>query len=120
MQQPSGACWITAPIKHFTTPVAGHFGPVYFYLVVFLVEFMPWSGFLPFAALCCSYLDSSRQRVRFLLLLLIFSIVILSYFTFSATKLPNYIGPALPGLAMITATLFDEQEKDKIPKEDEN
>jgi hypothetical protein len=72
---------------------------------------MPWSGFLPFAAFRCSYLASSRQRVRFLRLFLIFSIVIIIYFTLSATKLPNYICPALPGLAMITATLFDEQEK---------
>ncbi len=102
---------VASPIKHFTTPLAGHSGPAYFYLVVFLIGFMPWSGFLPFAVIRGRYLDSSNRRVRFLRLFLIFSIVIVSYYSFSATKLPNYICPALPGLAMITATLFDQQEK---------
>ncbi len=83
------------------------------YLIVLLVGFMPWSGFIPFAAFRCPYLDSSSKRVRFIRLFLLFSIITFGFFSIAATKLPNYILPALPGIAILTATLFDEQEKTK-------
>jgi len=103
--------FIKQHIERFTTPLEGHSGPIYFYLIVLLVGFMPWSGFVPFAAFRCPYLDSSSQRVRFLRLFLLFSIITIGFFSIASTKLPNYICPALPGIAMLTATLFDEQEK---------
>ncbi len=100
-------------VERFTLPLNGHSGPIYFYLIVLLVGFIPWSGYLPFAVLRCPYLDSSNIRIRFLRLFIIFSLITLGFFTASATKLPNYICPALPGFAMMTATLFDEKEKTK-------
>ncbi len=98
-------------IERFTTPLEGHSGPVYFYLIVLLAGFMPWSLFVPLAAIRCPYRDSSSRRVRFLRLFILFSMVTLVFFSMAATKLPNYICPALPGIAMLTATLFDEKEK---------
>jgi 4-amino-4-deoxy-L-arabinose transferase-like glycosyltransferase len=98
-------------IERFTTPLEGHSGPVYFYLIILLVGFMPWSVFVPLAAIRCPYRDSSSSRVRFLRLFILFSMVSLIFFSIAATKLPNYILPALPGIAMLTATLFDEKEK---------
>jgi 4-amino-4-deoxy-L-arabinose transferase-like glycosyltransferase len=98
-------------IERFTTPLEGHTGPIYFYLLILLVGFMPWSVFVPLAAIRCPYRDSSSSRVRFLRLFILFSMVTLVFFSMAATKLPNYICPALPGIAMLTATLFDEKEK---------
>ena len=98
-------------IERFTTPLEGHSGPIYFYLIVLLIGFMPWSVFVPLAAIRCPYRDSSSRRVRFLRLFILFSMVTFVFFSIAATKLPNYICPALPGIAMLTATLFDEKEK---------
>ena len=41
---------------------------------------------------------------------MIFSTVVFLFFSIAATKLPNYILPALPGFALLLATLFDRQE----------
>ena len=98
-------------VERFSTPLEGHSGPIYFYLIVLLVGFMPWSVFVPLAAFRCPYRDSSSERVRFLRLFILFSIITFVFFSIAATKLPNYICPALPGIAMLTATLFDEKEK---------
>lgn len=100
-------------VERFTLPLNGHSGPIYFYFIVLLVGLIPWSGYLPFAIFRCPYLDSSNNRVRFLRLFIILSLITFCFFTAAATKLPNYIGPALPGIAMITATLFAEKEKTK-------
>jgi hypothetical protein len=101
-------------IKHhfqrFSKPMEGHSGPIYFYLVVFLAGFMPWSAFTPLAAFHSQYRDSSNERVRFLRIFLLFSLVTLIFFSIAATKLPNYICPALPGIALLTATIFNQDE----------
>jgi 4-amino-4-deoxy-L-arabinose transferase-like glycosyltransferase len=98
-------------VERFSTPLEGHSGPVYFYLIVLLVGFMPWSVFVPLAAFRCQYRDSSSERVRFLRLFTLFSAITFGFFSIAATKLPNYICPALPGIALLTATLFDQKEK---------
>ncbi|MDR3631532.1 MAG: glycosyltransferase family 39 protein [Desulfocapsaceae bacterium] len=103
--------FIKQHIGRFTTPLEGHSGPIYFYLVVLLIGFMPWSFFLPLAAIRAPYRDSTSSRVRFLRLFLLFFLVTFVFFSVAATKLPNYICPALPGIAMLAATLFDETEK---------
>jgi 4-amino-4-deoxy-L-arabinose transferase-like glycosyltransferase len=98
-------------IERFSTPLEGHSGPIYFYLIVLLVGFMPWSVFVPLAAFHGQYRNSSSERIRFIRLFLLFSLITFIFFSVAATKLPNYICPALPGIAIFTATLFDEKEK---------
>jgi 4-amino-4-deoxy-L-arabinose transferase-like glycosyltransferase len=36
-------------IKRFTSTVSGHKGPIYFFVIVVAVGFIPWSTFLPYA-----------------------------------------------------------------------
>jgi len=49
---PDGFCVLkdlfikTNHIERFTTPLEGHSGPIYFYLIVLLIGFMPWSVFV--------------------------------------------------------------------------
>lgn len=105
--------FLSYPIEQFKYPMNGHSGPLYFYLIVLLIGFLPWSGFFPLAAIRGKYLDSSNPHVRFLRLWLIFSLVTFVFFSLSATKLPDAICPALPGIALLTATLFSEEEKTK-------
>ena len=42
---------ITDNLKRFTSTVSGHKAPFYFFFVVVLVGFIPWSTFLPYALL---------------------------------------------------------------------
>lgn len=42
---------ITDNLKRFTGTVSGHKGPIYFFFIVVLVGFIPWSTFLPYALL---------------------------------------------------------------------
>ena len=41
---------------------------------------------------------------------IIFSFVVLIFFSIASSKLPNYIVPALPGFAIIIAVIFDTYE----------
>lgn len=40
---------VTDNLKRFTGTVSGHKGPIYFFFIVILVGFIPWSTFLPYA-----------------------------------------------------------------------
>jgi 4-amino-4-deoxy-L-arabinose transferase-like glycosyltransferase len=99
--------------NRFTTPQEHHRGPIVYYIGALIVLFAPWSCFI--GATFWYAVKSSRTQSpgtaipglspetranRFLLCW------VLSYFVFfsiAATKLPNYIGPLYPALALLTA-----------------
>ena len=86
-------------------PMENHRGPPIYYLGVALVFFAPWSAFL-FGVLRDAWTRSrldgpERRAVRFLLL---WVTVVIALFTPLATKLPHYIAPAYPALAILTAS----------------
>jgi 4-amino-4-deoxy-L-arabinose transferase-like glycosyltransferase len=41
--------FLTDNLKRFTSTVSGHKGPIYFFLIVVAVGFIPWSTYLPYA-----------------------------------------------------------------------
>jgi len=85
-------------------PMENHRGPPIYYFGVAFVFFAPWSSFLIGVvrnAWSRSRLAGPEQRaVRFLLL---WVAVVFALFTPLATKLPHYIAPAYPALAILTA-----------------
>jgi 4-amino-4-deoxy-L-arabinose transferase-like glycosyltransferase len=88
--------------QRYTTNEFGHPQPFYFFLVVALAGTAPWLFFLIPAA---AQLRSLRQRAdnRSLLLTLawVWLVVPLLFFSFSESKLPGYILPIFPALAVI-------------------
>jgi 4-amino-4-deoxy-L-arabinose transferase-like glycosyltransferase len=100
-------------VNRFTTPLEGHRGPPVYYLGALLVLFAPWSCFIGLTAwyavrgsrtqsppTIVGGLSGEHRPHRFLLCwvaayLLVFSV--------AATKLPNYIGPLYPAVALLTA-----------------
>jgi len=92
-------------VGRFSAPMQGHSGSPLFYLPVLLVGLLPWSFFLPLA-LARAELRGSDERARFLRLFALFSALVFVFFSISATKLPNYLAPALPGCALLVADLF--------------
>jgi len=96
-------------LERFSSPMDQHSGPFYYYLAALPVMFAPWSAFLV-AVLWYSAggtargvtADLSRETRadRFLLCWLVAYLVV---FSAAATKLPNYIFPLYPALAILTA-----------------
>jgi 4-amino-4-deoxy-L-arabinose transferase-like glycosyltransferase len=85
----------------FDTPMENHGGPLYYYLLVLLIGFAPWSVFFGPAAWSTwrERSESDRPALRFLTCWIA---VFLVFFTLSGTKLPNYILPLYPAVAILT------------------
>lgn len=96
-------------IKHhlarFTGVISSHAGPLWFYLPVALVGFFPWSGFLPRALWQAGAV--ARRRVapergdRLLVTCACWAVGVFAFFSLAGTKLPSYLFPAFPGLALL-------------------
>lgn len=92
-----------------------HGGPFFYYGLVLLAGLAPWSVFL-YPAIRYP-LSTIRQRenanggTQFLLC---WVAVWLAFFTVVRTKLPNYILPAYPALALLTASFLDDWRRGRL------
>jgi len=90
--------------KRFLTPEFQHIQPFWFYLPVLLIAFLPWTSLLLFAGFFRT-LEFWRERkispsTVFFCCWLAFCIL---FFSFSRSKLPGYILPALPPIGILLA-----------------
>ncbi|MBI5193664.1 MAG: phosphatase PAP2 family protein [Nitrospirae bacterium] len=102
-------------IKHnltrFTGVVSGHRGAFYYFIPVVLVGFFPWSAFLPSALI--NAFRKVRQRDVFnyrdsvVLFTAIWFLAVFVFFSISKTKLPGYILPLAPALAILVGRLWE-------------
>ncbi len=113
-------------LQRFTTPMENHNGPVYYHAAAILVLFAPWSAFLIAAVWygAKGTANPERQRrgatstevatphpvadapgspFRAHRFLLCWFGAYLVFFSAAATKLPNYLLPVYPALAILTA-----------------
>jgi 4-amino-4-deoxy-L-arabinose transferase-like glycosyltransferase len=96
-------------LKHHVTRYVGvvssHAGPLWFYLPVLLVGFFPWSGYLPRALWRAWRVARARQAAtpgdRLLLVSACWAVGLLLFFSLAGTKLPSYLFPAFPALALL-------------------
>jgi len=94
-----------------TGVVSGHKGPVYYFIPVILLAFFPWSAFLPQAIY--NYFPRLKQKGYIeskdsvILFSVIWFLVIFIFFSISRTKLPGYIAPLAPALAIMVGRLWD-------------
>jgi len=98
-------------LTRYSSVVGGHGGGILYYLPVVIFGFFPWSAFLP-ASIYYSLKDWWRKRgdggLPSLMVFMIFWVaVVFLFFTSSKTKLPHYIGPLFPPMAIMVAELFD-------------
>ncbi|MCS6852862.1 MAG: glycosyltransferase family 39 protein [Gemmataceae bacterium] len=114
-------------VERFLAPMEKHHGPIIYYPVVLFLGFVPWSAFLPAAlrhAWRCRLPDepagerpeSAPHRPG--LFLSIWAGVYVLFFTCSQTKLPNYVLPAYPVLALATAWFLDSWRQGRWPLAD--
>jgi len=94
-------------VQRFSGPLEGHGGPPFYYFVVLAVGFFPWSIV---AALTLAHGWSALARPTLapgLRLLASWAAVWLACFTLAGTKLPGYVWPAYPALAVATAAFLE-------------
>ena len=101
-------------LGRFLHPMEHHRGPFFYYLVAIVIGFFPWSSFF---GPTCLYLKSQlaresagRDRCR---LLLCWLIAYLGFFSLAATKLPSYIVPAYPAVALLVGAWIDAWLNDR-------
>jgi 4-amino-4-deoxy-L-arabinose transferase-like glycosyltransferase len=100
-------------VERFTEVVNGHAAPWYFYFVVVLLGFAPYSVYLPAALARLKFWQRSQWRTqeRFQQLGLFAAIwffVVFGFFTIAVTKLPSYVLPLMPAAAILVALLWSD------------
>jgi len=101
-------------IKHhltrYTGVISSHAGPLWFYIPVVLVGFFPWSGFLP-AALWRAGRAARRRRAEtagdhLAVACLCWLAGLFAFFSLAGTKLPSYLFPAFPAMALLVGRVI--------------
>ncbi|MDF0551864.1 glycosyltransferase family 39 protein [Kamptonema sp. UHCC 0994] len=110
--------------QRFTQVVNRHGAPWYFYFVVVLVGFAPWSIYLPCAIARLrfwqrSYWCRQPRKAQLGLFALCWFACIFGFFTVAVTKLPSYVLPLMPAAAILVALLWSEIIEDKVTGEKE-
>lgn len=101
-------------IKHhftrYTGVISGHKGPLFYYIPVLLIGFFPWIVYLPFSLkgvfeslkrLLKERIIPNPDQAQVALFAFIWFSFIFLFFSFSTTKLPNYILPSIPAISII-------------------
>jgi len=88
--------------QRYTSNEFGHPQPVYFFFLVAVAGLAPWTFFLIPAIGRLRSLRDSRDSL--LMLAWIWAVVPVVFFSFSESKLPGYILPIFPALAVILGT----------------
>jgi 4-amino-4-deoxy-L-arabinose transferase-like glycosyltransferase len=118
-------------IKHhfmrYAGVISGHRGPIYLYILTMTAGLFPWIAFLPsgigeiFHAMKSlkDWRNLDRNDHNHGLFFLIWLGIIFVFFSFSTTKLPNYILPAIPAASMLISNgMYKRKEyslKQKLP-----
>jgi 4-amino-4-deoxy-L-arabinose transferase-like glycosyltransferase len=82
-------------LQRFTSTIHNHPGPPYYYLPVLLLGVFPWSGLVALIPRAWASLKDEHRWV-----LITWVVVPLGLFSLAGSKLPGYILPALPPLAI--------------------
>jgi 4-amino-4-deoxy-L-arabinose transferase-like glycosyltransferase len=85
----------------FLKPMENHRGPIVYYLPVIAVGFFPWSIFAMPTVLHSVFAPRDRARHLFVMC---WAGWMIGFFSIASTKLPNYVLPAYPALALMTAS----------------
>jgi 4-amino-4-deoxy-L-arabinose transferase-like glycosyltransferase len=94
-------------VQHFQRFAAGGFNnamPFWFFPVVLAVFFLPWLPWLTRSLASRSLDESPRGTVK--LLMVIWAVVVVGFFSLPKSKLVGYSLPAIPPLAMLVADEF--------------
>lgn len=95
-------------LQRFAAPLEGHGGPPWYYLVVLAAGFFPWSIV---AAVTAAHAVRGLWRqadAPALKFVCAWAVVWVGCFSVAGTKLPGYVWPAYPALAIATAVFLED------------
>jgi 4-amino-4-deoxy-L-arabinose transferase-like glycosyltransferase len=92
-------------VGRFTSTDLGHVQPWWYYVPVLLAGLFPWT---PLLGLLGAPRTLSDERVRFSLLFVLWGMI---FFSASVNKLPAYVLPLLPSLALVFAVALERSKK---------
>jgi 4-amino-4-deoxy-L-arabinose transferase-like glycosyltransferase len=96
-------------LERFVSTLDGHRGPIVYYVPVLFAGFFPWSILLPQTVREAGRrLRDGEVGSRGDLYLACWAIAFVGFFSVAGTKLPNYITPCYPALAVLTARMIDD------------
>ncbi|BAI92426.1 glycosyltransferase family 39 protein [Arthrospira platensis NCB002] len=101
-------------VQRFTSVVNGHSAPWYFYFVVVLIGFLPWSIYLPIAIYRLEFwrrnqwINQPRNQQLGLFAWVWFACIFV-FFTIAVTKLPSYVLPLMPAAAILIGIFWGEE-----------
>ncbi|HEV8375091.1 MAG TPA: glycosyltransferase family 39 protein [Candidatus Polarisedimenticolia bacterium] len=92
-------------LERYTSTIHRHPGPVTYYLPFLVVGLFPWGALFPFAALegVRRGWGSFRAEARGYGFLLLWVLMPLLFFSFAGSKLPSYLLPCFPAMAVLTS-----------------
>ncbi|MDP8263152.1 MAG: glycosyltransferase family 39 protein [Candidatus Ancaeobacter aquaticus] len=93
--------------QRFLTKSAGRHGSIFYFVIIGAMFFFPWTSFVPCALRKCFSKGNTMERNSFIFLNL-WWIVVLVFFSFSQSKLPPYIIPIVPPLALVVGNVWKE------------
>lgn len=88
-------------------PMQGHGGPIVYYVALIAFAFFPWVAFLP--AAFGRRPDQSDDQAFWRSLAIVWFLLVLIPFSLIKTKLPGYIVPLFPPMAMLVAAELDRR-----------
>ena len=86
--------------ERFLTKAHGRYQPAWYFVPILLAGFMPWTLSL-FPALARAWRGAGGARFLPARFLLIWAAVVFLFFSASSSKLPSYILPVVPALALL-------------------
>lgn len=85
---------------------------IFYYVPIIIGTFFPWSVFFP----CGAFVIAKKDREKFKdhLFLLIWMTVFFIFFTLSRSKLPTYVFPLYPALALVIGRFWELESDNKV------
>jgi 4-amino-4-deoxy-L-arabinose transferase-like glycosyltransferase len=88
--------------KYLMQPMDGHNGSIFYYPIVLVIFFFPWTTALLLGTIKIAMrIRTGAQSPRACILIATWSLTWIVLASMSGTKLPHYIAPAFPALAVI-------------------
>ncbi len=108
---PEYAFWQES-LQRFATGHSHRGGPVYYYLIIYLAGFLPWSFFLLYAGLhrIRRWKELRQEENSSVLFLLSWVGTIFVFFSISQSKLPGYFLPAMVPLSILMGKVWKGPE----------
>ena len=98
-------------VGRFSRPMQGHGGGWYYYLLVLIPSTLPWTAWLPrWGKRALSRPRETDVFDRLSRFAWIWTVVVIVLFSFAGTKLPHYISPICPAIALGIATLWHPRD----------